>query len=658
MNLSIAIALIGAAWASASIAADADSPSRDKIRNTRDYSDIRKMVESLRGKKFTNDVPVYQISDTELRAIADRELDKDYPGPKLKSYAELLAWLDMVPRGTDLKAVYGDFLVGQVAGLYDSDTKEMCIPKSPAPTNSPDKRGAGKKLSEISTDTDDIVLAHEFTHALEDQFWPLDVPEDHDSSMSTDQGTAHNFINEGSATRLMIEAIPAQFGDGSPVLYFDLWNLLHSDFGEWVLHEALSGAWKSPDVLVEDVPDALARTEAMPYSYGYTFCAKAMREWGLDGLDYIYDHPPVSSEQVMHPEKYWIWRDLPVQINLPETLPDGWKQTSLECIGEAGIAVLLGCQFDNLNRGLEIARGWDSDHAALYENGEHRVLLWASSWDSTNSAGRFVSFWLKERQLIHQASITSVSRSGNRIEWQSPDGRAGLIHRDRRRVILMEADDPQSLAKAQDGLREITFAAPPEDALRAATNSLLRRFNPVWSSQRDGDITLSKSFCGLLSRHDRNAVGAADSYVLGVMGESRRTASFRKWQVGAGLVAKHESEARRGMTRTTLLPWGVLASYGATRLPQSPDKTIMHETVVWGLAGSASLAESGRRDITVLPFGLLYHRSTGGGVSSMHILGTGVSHKQNANHKTTRTQVRILGIPVLTKINPTTNEHG
>jgi hypothetical protein len=323
-------------------------------------------------------------------------------------------------------------------------------------------------------------------------------------------------------------------------------------------------------------------------------------------------------------------------------------------MGEAGIAVLLGCRFDNLNRGLEIARGWDGDHAALYEKGEHRVLLWASSWDSTNAAGRFVTFWLKERQLIHQASITSKSPSGDRIEWQSPDGHVGFIQRDRRRVILVETDDPQSLAKAQDGLPEITFTTPPEDAARAATNSTLRRFNPIWSSQKDGDITLSKSFCGLLSRHDRNAVGEADSYVLGMLGESRRTTSFRKWELGGGLVAKHESEARRGMTKTTLLPWGVLASYGSARLPHSPDKTIMHETVIWGIGGSASLAESGRRDVKVLPFGLLYQRTTGGGVSSMHILGTGVSHKESANHSSIRTQVRVLGIPVWTKRDTTT----
>src|SRR5208283_4805731 len=58
-------------------------PSSDKIPSTRDFTDIRREVETLRGKKFLHDVPVYKISKKELRAISDRELGKEFPGPKL-----------------------------------------------------------------------------------------------------------------------------------------------------------------------------------------------------------------------------------------------------------------------------------------------------------------------------------------------------------------------------------------------------------------------------------------------------------------------------------------------------------------------------------------------------------------------------------------------
>jgi len=631
----------------ASAAAGARPSSPDKVPSTRDFGDIQREVETLRGKKFLREVPVYKISEKELRAISDRDLVKDFPGAKLRSYEELLAWLDMVPPKTDLQAVYADFLVDQVAGLYDSDAKEMCLPSFSAGTTNAAKKAAEKKLAELSSELDEIVLAHEFTHALEDQYWPLDDPQDHDSKASTDRGTAHDFVTEGSATREMIEVIPAQWWRGSPDRYFLLWNLIHSGLGESALNYALRGAWKSSDALVAGVPDTLARTEAMPYSFGYSFCTQVIRQWGLDGLDYIYNHPPVSSAQVMHPAKCWEWRDFPVQINLPETLPGDWRQVSSDSVGEAGLAVLFGCRFKSLNRGLELARGWDGDHVALFAgSGGHRLLLWASAWDSTNAAGRFVGACVKERQAAHQAAITK--NSGNRLEWERPDGRVGFIRRDGKRVILLETDARETLPHAETYAREVTFTDPPEDAVRAAANSPLRRFNPLWSWQKDGDYTVTRSLGGLLSRHDRNSVGAADRLLLGMLAESRRTTSFHKWELGGGLVANHESEARRGITRTTLLPWGVLASYGSATLPQSPGKTITRTSVLWGLGGSATRDGAGGHSIQVLPFGLLLRRTTGPGQSSTHVLGTGFWRKAAANHSTSTARFRLLGIPLWT----------
>jgi hypothetical protein len=619
----------------------------DKVLSKENYTDIKQVVATLRGKMFRHPVPVYNVSPKELRAIADRDLEKDFPGGELRGYAELLAWLDLVPPRTDLKQVYGDYLVGQVAGLYDSESKEMCIPASAAGTTNAARKAAEKKLEGLSQEMDAIVLAHEFTHALEDQYWPLDDPRDHDRSVSTDRGTAHSFLAEGSATREMIEALPAQLGRGSATLYFSLWNLIHSGGGEWALNHKLSGAWKSPDALVPGVPDALARSEAMPYSFGYSFCTKVMRQWGLDGLDYIYNHPPVSSAQVMHPAKAWEWRDLPVQINLPQTLPGGWKQISSDSVGEAGLAVLFGCQFNGLNHALGLVRGWDGDLVALYEGpAGRRLLLWASAWHSSAAAARYAGACVQERQLTHQAKV--VGQGGNGIDWQSPDGRRGHLQQEGNRILLLETDSPEGLPATELIAKAITFMEPPEDAVRSAANSPLRRFNPLWASQRDGDYAVKRSLGGLLSRHDRNSVGAADTFLAGILGETRRTTSFRKWQVGAGFLAKHESEHRRGTTKTTVLPWGVLASHEAARVPQAPDKTIARTSVLWGIGASAQTDEAGTESLRVLPFGLLLSRTAGSERSATYILGTGVSHRQPTAHSGASSTVRLLGLPLWT----------
>jgi len=71
-----------------------------------------------------------------------------------------------------------------------------------------------------------------------------------------------------------------------------------------------------------------------------------MRKWGLDGLDYIYDHPPRSSAQVMHPKEMLGVARLPgADLICPKPCPEVGKQVSLDSVGEAGMAVLFGCQF-------------------------------------------------------------------------------------------------------------------------------------------------------------------------------------------------------------------------------------------------------------------------------------------------------------------------
>src|ERR1035437_5263035 len=238
-----------------------------------------------------------------------------------------------------------------------------------------------------------------------------------------------------------------------------------------------------------------------------------------------------------------------------------------------GMAVLFGCQSRGLNRGLELARGWDGDPVALFAGaGGHRLLLWASSWDSPKAGGRYVGSWVKERQAAHQATITR--KGGNCIQWESPNGRAGFIRRDGKQVILLETDNRETLPNAETCAREFTFVEPLEDAVRAAANSPLRRFNPFWSWQKDADYEVTRSMGGLLTRHDRNSVGVAARLLLGLLAESRLTTSLHKWELGGGWVAKHESEARRGITKTTLLPWGALASHCSATLPQAPDKSI------------------------------------------------------------------------------------
>ena len=89
--------LLPALLAGFSLSAAAAGSPPDKTASTEDFAGIRAEVELLRGKTFTHEVPVYKISEKELRAISDRAIEKELPGPKLARYEELLTWLDIIP---------------------------------------------------------------------------------------------------------------------------------------------------------------------------------------------------------------------------------------------------------------------------------------------------------------------------------------------------------------------------------------------------------------------------------------------------------------------------------------------------------------------------------------------------------------------------------
>jgi hypothetical protein len=256
--------------------------------------------------------------------------------------------------------------------------------------------------------------------------------------------------------------------------------------------------------------------------------------------------------------------------------------------------------------------------------------------------------------MVHAAKMVRPSSEKGRaakgmLRWQRPDSREGVVLRNGRQVILLETDFPEALRDPEAITAAITFTDPPEDAARATMNSTFRRFNPFVSYQRDGDYTVTRSLGGILSRNDRNSIGAADVFLGGWLGEFRRTTSFHKWELANGWLARHQSEARRGASHTTLLPWGILASYSSYRLPQLPDHTITRSSLLWGLAASVTLDASETRSVHFLPFGLLLRSVAGPTQTAFHVLGTGYSRTQNRDKEWISTRFRLLGIPIWTR---------
>jgi hypothetical protein len=161
---------------------------------------------------------------------------------------------------------------------------------------------------------------------------------------------------------------------------------------------------------LEAAPPYLQRTLLAPYALGMPFLLRGsllgLASGSVPGTD--FDHalasPPESTEQVLHPEKYWdpARPDPPRKLALPDlsaTLGKGWAFLGEGRLGELGMAVLTGARLpDPRSADAALASKWTGpasmglagDLFQHYFSGTQRLTLLATLWDSEGDAREFV----------------------------------------------------------------------------------------------------------------------------------------------------------------------------------------------------------------------------------------------------------------------------
>ena len=126
------------------------------------------------------------LDEAGLKANVTASFQKENPPELVAANQRISELLGLIPQGTSLEALYLKLLASQVAGYYDSDTKELYVVSRSG--------GLGP--------TERISFAHEFDHALQDQNFGLDKLQ-LDTIGEGDRGLARLSVAEGDATLLM-----------------------------------------------------------------------------------------------------------------------------------------------------------------------------------------------------------------------------------------------------------------------------------------------------------------------------------------------------------------------------------------------------------------------------------------------------------------------
>lgn len=332
--------LLIALLASPSIAiaqAPASAPEQQALLAQAD--EVLAEMSKLTGLPIKGPLKKQVLSRPEIRKFLEETLDEEYTPTQIhKEEAELKAF-GLVSKEFNLKEFLLAFYTEQAAGVYDPRRKTMIIAEW------------------LAANIQEMVLAHELTHALQDQNFDL-LKFMYAERDNDDASAARQAVMEGHATAAMIQRMMG----GAPLAALPslqpmMEGVIQQQFAEFPAFT------KAPYFF---------RLQALfPYIHGMGFVQKALQvEGGWENLDTIFRNPPTLTKEIFEPSIYFDGKPpAPVALPRPPALEGvrGLRVLSESSFGQLGYFALLG-QFISEAEAKKIAPSWLADRFIVYES--------------------------------------------------------------------------------------------------------------------------------------------------------------------------------------------------------------------------------------------------------------------------------------------------
>lgn len=424
---------------------------KDRLRAALQWKLVREMEEEvsrIRRLPLKKRVDMATLSPEATRQLVDRLINADLPAVKAIPIQRTLILLGALPPGTDLRRMLINLFSEQVGGLYDDTTGKLYV------TEQFDPEGAMGR----------IVLAHEICHAIQDQNFDLSRYPIHITD-NDDRAYAASSALEGDATVLMT--------------HYMMENLSLS----WLVD--LPKAMSVDQKQFNAAPPYLQYLLIFPYLEGMNLILAA-EGVSPDARDALLRNPPRTTEQVIHPDKYFS-RDYEGAVDvetadLSAALGPGWSMRAQNTYGEQGIRGILMHDkpirlkllstkpLDVDPKIVEAAEGWGGDRVAIWmkdeaaeagadrsgsntggelttKDTEHTkgakeipaVVHWRTVWDTDRDAYEFrryaVETWLPS--LLPNAKEAVLSNPDNARAWTADNDLWARIQWDGKQVDLL-----------------------------------------------------------------------------------------------------------------------------------------------------------------------------------------------------------------------------
>jgi hypothetical protein len=426
-------------------------------------------------------------ADVEHYILSKMKDDKD--AQRLESSEIVLKKFGLLDRDFHLKPFIVSLLTEQIAGYYDSKTKTVNM------------------LDWISPDDQKPVLAHELTHALQDQHVDLEkwsdqskesvaqnVDEDNDHLRTDEVDTAREAVAEGQAMVVFLDwgLAPkgqslAKLPDIAPQL-----DEMGGDDGD------------SP--VMRRAPLLLKESLLFPYREGLNFEQVVLKDQGAqEAFAGALDRPPGTSYEVMHP-RAWEQHVRPTLLTMPDIHPlidAEYAPYDIGVMGALDVQILTEL-FGGKDEAAQLTPEWDGGvyYAAqsraaktLQEKDSTKsvALLYLSQWRSEEAAARFAAIYaenLKRKYTdVHlQPKDESEGDSGESV-FTTEEG--PVVIATMGRGVFISESFPLPLARKLEltmtgalkhsGEQQAQVAVPARE-LSANLSRMLTRYGMMWAA--------------------------------------------------------------------------------------------------------------------------------------------------------------------------------
>ena len=360
------------------------------------------------GLPIKREVKRKLTSRDEVVAFLTKHLN-DEDTKRLRRSELVLKKFGLLPRDFNLETFLVALLREEVAGYYDPKTKTVNL------------------LDWIPLEEQEPVMAHELTHALQDQAVGLqkwmkkgekDLAEIRKDPTSADiendeMDNAREAVIEGQAQAMMFQYAIAPTGHSittSPAMV------------DAMQEETLTGT--SSTKVFNSAPIFLKESLTFPYSYGMDFVVKLMQKGGREkAFAAVLQNPPHTTRQIMEPETYITGEKID-----PMPVPDfkrdfkDYQKFDIGAMGEFDVAVLIE-QYSGRPLSKHMYPEWrggyyyaakpkpdsKTDSAAVAPLG----LLYVSRWSSADNAAEFAA--------IYAQSLKQRYKKADEVAGQAPN---------------------------------------------------------------------------------------------------------------------------------------------------------------------------------------------------------------------------------------------